>query len=195
MNTLKKDLYFYFNNSDAYKYDVALLCLNRRRGYMHMPCADLIAIAYDEFDQTYPENFLMLDAENRACRFFVENYNITFREDIIYLINHPEYVKEPDRNPEVTYKKIRFNIADKLQANAYEWLNEFKPRERIDEALKVVRQYLIKSQDEYFIEQMALQKIMNLREMNRTSEVLLDDTKHVVDVIWSIGGYGGKEKK
>ena len=82
-----------------------------------------------------------------------------------------------------------------LQAKAFEWLNSFKPRERIDEALKVVRQYLIKNQDEYYIEQLALQYMKNLQEMNRTSKELLDETKRVVDIIWSIGGYAGKEKK
>lgn len=195
MSSTKKDLYFYFNNFDAYEYDITLLCINRRRGFMRMPCSELIAVAFSKYDESYPDDALFLDAQYNSCRHFVENYNISFKEDIIYLLNHPEFVKEPEKNPVVTYKKIRFNVADALQQKAYEWLNGFKPRERIDEAIKVVRQYLIKNGDEYYIEQMTLQKMRNLRRMNGPSGSLSDETKHYIDVIWNIGGYAGRDKK
>jgi len=195
MENIKKDLYFYFNDSEHYRFDVSLLCLNRRRGYKYMPCAEMIAVALDEYDPLFPEYFLMLDSVRDVCNYFVENYNFTFREDVSYLIRHPEFMKQPDENPIITYKKIRFNTGDALQKKAYDWLHEYKPRERIDEAIKVVRQYLIFHKDEYFIEQTVLQMLKSLNALNKGEDDLSDDAKWALDTIWSIAGYTNKRSK
>lgn len=195
MSSNKKDLYFYFNHPEQYRFNVSLLCLNRRRGFKNMPCADLIATSYREYDPSYPEVLLILTEWNAACSYFIKNYNIAAKDDIAYLVCHPEYTDSPKENVCTPYKKIRFNMENEDHKSAYEWLNDFKPRERIDEVLKVVRQYLILNSDEFYIEQEALQIMKSLQEINKGSDILLDKTKNEVNKVWEIGGYRGLSTK
>jgi len=174
---------FFFSKPELYSDNVTLLCFNKSRKYGLGTAADLISAAFENYIEDYPDNFLDILTFKMSCKSFVDQYKLFSKSDIYLFLEHPDYIKSPDPIVTRPWKRVIFDYENNIKhKKAYEWLNEYNPRERIDIALPVIKQYLVLTKNPKYIEQTALRIMVSLEKIHRIDQN--EELVSCIDSIW-----------
>lgn len=177
----------YFSRPANYSDDVVLLSMSRSRKFKLGTAAEFITTAYNAYDPDYPVEFLDLQEEESTCRRLIEVYKIRHKETIQMYLDHPDYVKKPEQAEITSWKRIVFDENSPDQLRAYEWISEFAPRDRVAPTLRILRQYLVLTENKYYYEQRALRLMEALLSLNTGIQEDRKKLQKLIDMIWKIG--------
>lgn len=182
----KKDLIVSY--SDEFEDSLIIITLQRSRKLRHCCSAAFFTEAYVSYNPDIPMEFMELISWREVCRKFVKMYSIKFKEDFFYLIRHPEFTEPPECATKKNTLRFNFDCEIDEQRKACEYLSDIKPRNRIIPVEKMMKQLLIKEQNEFFLNQNAMRLMRKLQNMNGACEEITDTTRQMVDLIWDIAG-------
>ena len=170
-------------------YDNATLC-----GYASR--SKLVARAVSEYDPNYSQELLMLEYSKNLCSYFMHYFNITYKDDIYYVFRHPEafqglkvdgYV---DDYYESNRKTVRYNISsdNPEYKKACKLLDDLKPRERAMIVPNILRQFFIRTNNEFFFYLSAAKAYANLQDNFYDTEGNVSSlAEGFIEIIWSLG--------
>jgi hypothetical protein len=186
MGNEKLELIISYSQYAKEKESVALLALGRSRRIIHCCSGEFFSIAYDYYDESVPEPLVDLKLWHDVCSEFTSTFSISYKEDFSYLIRHPEFTEEPDHYPMKNALRMKFDYEEPKQRAAYDYLRGILPKNRIIPIEKIMKHYLVLTENEFFIRQSVLRLMRYLQDMNRNEKELSDETKRIIDMIWDI---------
>lgn len=196
MDTYKLDIYLNEVNRDFLnKATFATLFRSRKLGFHS--AADLFCEAFKEFDDTISSDFISTIEVSLACRKFISQYNISYKNDILFMISHPDMVPVYLDKGQKTVKKKVFQFFDieepgmEYKLKAFNTLNDIKPIMRAHYIDKVTRQYFVLNENDYYFTQLAARIMNNLLEIaapNAKGEIE-GISKDVIDIVWKLSDY------
>lgn len=183
---LKEELSINYAHFAENKDSVAILTLHKSRKIRHCCTAEFFTEAFKKYEEAYPDELLDLKALNSACNTFIDMYSVKHKDDFAYLIRHPELTTEPDYLAKKNALRMKFDCSDENQKEAFEYLKNLAPKHRILPIERITKQFVVREGFEYYTEQLALRMMKNLQDMNKNREEICEESKEMINLIWSI---------
>lgn len=174
---------------------LSFLTLFKSRSLGYRCAADMFSEAFQDFSEDISEESMKALLAFHTCRYIAENYEIQFKEDLLYLIRHPSLLKnkvDPCQKP-VRKKVLRFFDIEKPgnehKKAAYDFLDKLRPVKRASFIDVVMDQFLIRSGNTYYVSQASARMIDDLVNKSQFDEEgnILSPCKEIVETIWCVG--------
>lgn len=173
------------DNSDSEIESLAILMLHKAKRIKKCQRCELFTKAYINYDPTIPRDLLALREMTDICSAFIKIFKIKFKEDILYLVRHPELTKKSEKMGERKTIRITFDRSDRERDIACRFLENSKSRARFSVVDEIMHQFFVVSQDQYYLEQSALRLMEHLQNTNSNSAEFHPIVTSMVDVIWA----------
>ena len=140
-----------------YSDSISLIALGKARRVGFRSSADMFTKAFVSYDENIPSEVIGLISARKTCSHFIERFKIKFKQDIYYVIRHPEQYKncKIEDSSDTRRRIILFSNLDSSEEEkkACSFLEAMKPRERASIAAKIIDQHLILTGNEYYFDQ------------------------------------------
>lgn len=194
MKTENLDIYLDDINKE-YLNKLSFCALFKCRALGYKSAADFFSLAYESYNENISQNIADLMRNMRICKYIISRFEISYREDLSYLIRHPSLIpNEMDPPQSIVRKKVfLFQDIDKpgceSKKRAYDYLNGLRPRMRAAAVDRIIDQYLTMNGDEYYIKQGSLRLINDLVKIATFDENgnITGLAKEIVEDIWKVG--------
>lgn len=179
---MPKERFVIINNTESLSPNTKMGCLAFDRAHRlgFNGNGELIVLALDSYDSEVPSELLDLKALQLVSTSFVEKYNVTCKEDIFYLARH----KTEDKIDEIHSFQKKVLFIDPSTAEGHKACSEIKnipPRKRMQFISKVVWQYLVQTENKYYIEQSVLRMKLLIEKLEAA------DLDEIANLIWVVG--------
>ena len=194
MNSYTLDIYLDDVNRE-YLNKLTFLALFKCRSLGFRCAADFFCEAFFTYDESVSRDFLSSLLFGYVCNHIVKKYEISYKEDLIYLLRHPSLMPikiDPQQKP-VRKKVLNFLDLDEQENDnkkeAYNYLERIRPVKRAAEIDRILEQYLIKTKNKYYIDQASARLLKSITENADYDEDgrLIGPAKEVVDTVWYAG--------
>lgn len=194
MGTEVLDIYLDDVNRE-YLNKLTFLTLFKSRSLGYRCAADMVCEAFRDYSENILEETLIVLETCQVCKFIVSYFEISYKEDLLYLVRHPSKMEIKMDPPQKQVRKKILNFFDLDAADcaykkeAYEYFSSLRPIKRAPQIDKMLKQYLIITKNEYFIHQAAARLVNNLlriAEFDKNGNVQ-GEAKELVNAIWAMG--------
>ena len=177
---------------ETYSNSFTFLAARRAKRLGYKNGAALLAEVYKSFDPEMSSEVLELLSVQRTSCTFIKKYNIRYKEDILFVIRHPEHQKdEEDIDENNNYRKIIVFDTETWNSDeqaALEFFQGLKRRDRFSVFNNMLNQFCITSDNSYFFNHKATHLFTYLREhIDLSSNQLPEEIQHYIDMIWMLG--------
>ena len=156
--------------------------------------AELLTEAYSHYDPALPYEVLMVHSSYALCSYFVRAYKLTYKEDILYLLRHPEIIpmmvpEEETRETKRAVVKFSKIDRDEREKSVCDFLLSLKPRERTIAVSNIIEQYLLLNANDFFLKEESnrlMKHLMDISEFDQNGKVQ-GQAARLIDAIWEIG--------
>ena len=182
-------------STTKYADSIPYLAMGNARRLGFSSSADMFTQAFKAYDEEMPSNVLAFHSACNTSVKFLEKFKIRFKNDIFYVLRHPEKetLRLIEEDADASRRRRIFNFDpdtnDPDQISACSYLQGLKPRERTGAAARIIEQYLIMSNNDYYFEQSAMRLFQYLcknAEFDATGNAQ-EEIIHLVDLIWRLG--------
>ena len=174
---------------------LTFLSLFKSRSLGYRCAADLFSEAYRNYDSDICQETLATLQTWLVCNYIIDRYEIAYREDLVYLIRHPSLIpNKMDPNQKTVRKKVlQFLDLEKeenaFKRDAYNYLDKMRPVKRAAQIDKILEQFLILTENEYYITQAAARLMNDIVKTTKFDETgnVIGINKNLIDTIWRVG--------
>lgn len=167
MTSKNKELVIYINDTEYENHEVEWIYLDHCRNENYKTIKAAIVDAYSSYDPSFTP--LLLDAiKGKKIRQYIYNrYNISYDEDLLYLLRHPEYYSSVagERCNRVIRKNLCFRFVEgdgSTEERLYSDLSNMSNIERVDIITKAINQHLILTDNEFYLNHLAARLLYDL---------------------------------
>lgn len=177
---------------------ITYIALGKARKLGFYNGANLFTQAFKCYDEALPKEYLELQSAKKTSAAFLKTFNIKYKEDMLYIIRHPELY--PDNIVETLDTHRRMLIfdgesKDPAEIAAIKFLEGIQRRERAGIIDKIVTQYFIKSGNNFYFEQKAAKLYYYMCEHAEfTDGNVQDSIKELIGMIWELGSEIAKKQ-
>ena len=198
MSTTRLDIHIN-NKNERYSDDIGFFAIGISRKLGFANPADLLTKAFHDYDPNLSQIIVNLEKVKISCEYFLQRFQIHYKEDIIYVLRRPELQSnlQIDILPTIARRVIEFNSSDdnKEQAAVLEYLEKMKPADRAPEVSKMLEQYFVKTRNPYYLDQVTSRIYCYLNqniEFNRDGGMNIygksaEKVRDLIDLIWQTG--------
>lgn len=174
-----------------YSDNIIYIALGKARRLGYYNGAALFTQAFKNYDENLPEEYTELQSAKKTSAAFLDNYNIKYKEDILYVIRHPElHPKDIIEKLDTRRRMLIFDgeSRDPAEIAAVKYLEGIQRRERAGIIDKIVRQYFVRNGNEFYFKQKAAKLYYYMCEHAEfTDGNVQDSIKELIEMIWKFG--------
>lgn len=170
---------------------ITFLALFRSRSIGYRCAADLFCDAFRAYRDDIADETLRLIEVGNVSRHIINTYEITSIEDLKFLARHPKLIVGKIDSPSRNFRTKIFNFVDFDEANseykkaAYDYLNKMRPVKRAQQIDRIIEQFLILTNNNYYNEQASVRIMKNVASIADVDEngVISEEAQSILKTI------------